>query len=441
MTWTRRRADRKPSSTTQPAAAQRSHRPDYQILLYTGLLMLLGLIVMYAIGPQRAQVLNAAAGDALYGSSYFVIKQFVSILLALAVMAVLVFVPLWLLRRYAGTILVVGLGLSAALLLFGNLLHVDALVQCTNGACRWINLGPFGSFQPAELLKFGSLIFVARLLAEQIQRGTLNDWRESLQPILIVVGVVVGVVVIIQQDMGTGIALSSIIASMFVAAGLDRSVGTKLLIGALVLGACMIIIAPHRVERVLTFFQGDSVASNSNDSSLDENYQIRHAKIAIGSGGLTGVGIGNSVEATGYLPEAINDSLFAILGEMFGFVGLLVLIVIFAALLMRILRVSDLVLDPWMRLVAAGVFGWLAAHIVLNIASMIGIFPLTGITLPLLSFGGTSMLFISAAIGLVFHISRYTSHERYVKEEASHADFSRGRRVGRTRDAGNRRHQ
>ena len=185
----------------------------------------------------------------------------------------------------------------------------------------------------------------------------------------------------------------------------------------------------------MTFVSGDSASSMANDA----NYHINHAKIAIGSGGLMGVGIGNSVQATGYLPEAINDSVFAIMGETFGFIGLVVILLLFLALLLRLLRMADHLPDTWMKLVVAGVFGWLASHVILNVAAMIGVFPLTGITLPLLSFGGTSMIFIAAALGLAFQLSRYTTHQAATKE--SHYENSRSRRgVGRTRYASRRSH-
>ncbi|NYS36682.1 FtsW/RodA/SpoVE family cell cycle protein, partial [Streptococcus danieliae] len=127
-------------------------------------------------------------------------------------------------------------------------------------------------------------------------------------------------------------------------------------------------------------------------------YHIEHAKIAIGSGGFTGVGIGNSVQATGYLPEVVNDSVFAVMGETFGFVGLVSILGLFFALLMRVLKTADHLPNITMRLIVAGVFGWIGAHVMLNIAAMTGLIPLTGITLPLLSFGGTNMVFVAGAL-------------------------------------------
>lgn len=415
---------------------QRAHRPDYQIILYVGLLMLLGLVTMYAIGPQRAQVLNASFGTDTYTGLYFVIRQTINLVIAMSAFFVLAFVPFQILKKYAGWILVAGLAASTLLFVTGNLVHVEQITNCTLGACRWFDIGPLGSFQPSELLKFGVLIFLARLLAQRVVAGKINDWDNSIVPVLILAAVALGFVVLFQKDLGTGITLVAIIAAMLMVAGVSKKIGLKLIGIGVGAGVISILIAPHRISRIMTFFGGSDTASLTDAGGA--SYHIMQAKIAIGSGSWFGLGIGNSIQSTGYLPEAINDSVFAIMGEIFGFVGLIGILLIFTLLLFRILRVADRLRDPWMQLVAAGVFGWIASHIVLNISSMLGVLPLTGITLPLLSFGGTSMLFISAALGLVFGMSRYTSHEVIEKEE-SNADSMRGRGLGRSRYANRRR--
>ena len=182
----------------------------------------------------------------------------------------------------------------------------------------------------------------------------------------------------------------------------------------------------------MTFIQGDSHKGNS--SQENKNYHIQQARIAIGSGGLLGLGIGKSVQATGYLPEATNDSIFAVMGETFGFVGLMAILALFTALLLSILHVAARLPNVTLRLIVAGIFGWIASHVILNIAAMTGLAPLTGIPLPLLSYGGTSMLFIAAALGLVFQISKYTSHKA-LEEGESGQDLSGRRRLRRTRYA------
>lgn len=411
----------------------RRHRPDYQIVLYMGLLMLLGLIIMYAIGPQRANVLNNAYGTDYYTSTYFFVKQTISLLLALATFAVLAVTPYAWIRRHAGVILIIGLVACALLFLTGNVMHLG-VAQCSLGACRWFELGPLGSIQPAELLKFGILVFTAGFLGVRVQQGAVNDLQRTLIPLGVVTGIATLFIIVLQKDMGTGISLIAIIAAMLMVAGLDKRVGAMLLGVAVVLGIVMIVIAPHRIERVITFFSGGD--SSSADAS-GADYHIAHAKIAIGSGGLFGVGIGNSVQATGYLPEAINDSVFAIMGETFGFIGLTVILLIFTGLLMRLLKITEHLPNVWMKLAVAGVFGWLAAHVILNVGAMIGVIPLTGITLPLLSFGGTSMIFIAGALGLAFQLSRYTVHGA-VNKENDYENLGSRRGVRRPRYASGR---
>jgi cell division protein FtsW len=407
----------------------RRHRPDYMIVLYMGLLMLFGLIIIYAIGPQRANVLNNAYG-ADYSDSYFFIKQTVSLLLSLFAFALMATIPYTWATKNGGKMLLIGLIASAVLAVAGWI--GLGIAQCSLGACRWFDLGPLGTLQPAEILKFGILLFTAGFLGTKAAQGKVNDIQGTLIPLAMIAALSILFVIVIQRDLGTGIALVSIMATMLFVAGINKKIGLTILGGVLVVGMALIITSPHRVDRIVTFLKGDS--SSTEDAG---SYHIEHAKIAIGSGGFFGVGIGNSVQATGYLPEAINDSVFAIMGETFGFVGLVAILGLFVALLMRILKVMDHLVDIRLKLLVAGVFGWLGAHVILNVASMIGIFPLTGITLPLLSFGGTSMIFIAAALGLVFQLSRYTVHTSRLKE-ASYEDSHSRRGIGRSRHAGRR---
>jgi cell division protein FtsW len=407
----------------------RRHRPDYLIILYVGLLMLVGLVMIYAVGPQNANLLNNISGSN-YSDSYFFIKQLVSLLLSLIAFAVLAVMPYQWLIKYTKLFLIVGL--TACAVLFVASKAGVGIAQCSLGACRWFDLGPLGSLQPAEIVKFGMLIFVSGFLGAKVKQGTVNDLKGTLIPLGILLLISMIFIIVIQKDLGTGIALTSLVVTMLFVAGLNKRVGLAML-GILLLGGIIFILsAPHRIDRILTYIQGDNISA-SDDSS----YHIEHAKIAIGSGGLFGVGIGNSVEATGYLPEAINDSVFAVMGETFGFVGLVVILALFVALLMRLLRVMDHLVDIRLKLLVAGVFGWFGAHVILNIAAMTGIFPLTGITLPLLSFGGTSMIFITAALGIVFQLSRYTTHSSNLKE-ASNEDSRSRRGLGRSRYASRR---
>lgn len=415
----------------QAGEVVRRHRPDYMIVLYTGILMLVGLIIIYAIGPQRANVMNNAFGTD-YSSDYFIWRQVISILVAIGAFVAMAMIPYMILVKRAGLLFIVGL-VACVLLAIAGAANLP-IAQEVNGAIRWFNVGIGGlSLQPSEILKFGILAYFAVFLGIRAKEGTINDLHKTLIPLGLMSAFALFLVVVVQKDLGTGVSIMAIILTMLFVAGLNRR--WMAVVGGLVLlaGLVMVFTAPHRVERVMTFLQGD------NTSTDDPNaYHIQHAKIAIGTGGVFGVGIGKSIQATGYLPESINDSVFAILGETFGFVGLVALMALFVALLMRLLRVMDHLVDIRLKLLVAGVFGWFGAHVILNIAAMIGIFPLTGITLPLLSFGGTSMLFIAAALGLVFQLSRYTVHTSQIKEKTDEDSGSR-RGVGRTRHTGRRR--
>jgi len=421
--WRQRRA------TGDRGEVVRKHHPDRLIIVFTLILMLIGLLMMYAIGPQRANLLNSIFGYE-YSDTYFFIKQFVSFLLAGAAFAVMAKLPYEFVLKHGSKILIIGF-IGCVLLAIAGAAGLS-IATATNGATRWFNLGPLGSIQPAEILKLGLLLYLAVFLGIRQKQGMINDMAKTLVPVAVLAGLAILIVIVVQKDLGTGIAITSIVAAMLFVAGISKKVVLSLIAILLVAGSLLIFTSPHRIERVATYLQGDSTSTSDDDS-----YHIQHAKIAIGSGGFFGVGIGKSVQASGYLPEAINDSIFAVMGEMFGFVGLVAILGLFIALLMRLLGAMDHLVDIRLKLAVAGVFGWIASHVILNIAAMIGIFPLTGITLPLLSYGGTSMIFLTAALGFVYQLSRYTVHPSRIKEE-DHEDSRSRRGVGRTRYASRR---
>lgn len=423
---------RRESSSGSVKPTVRRHRPMYQIVLFMGLLLLLGLVVMYAIGPQRANVMNYAYGTD-YSDLFFFNKQLISVVISIVAFTISFLLPYQvIMEKYAKKIFLAGLIACVLLVFCGAVLNLP-FAEATNGAYRWFYLGGLGSFQPAELLKYGALIFFAGFLGMRFRQGKINDVQQTLVPMALAAAAAILTVIILQKDLGTGISLMAIILSMIVVSGMSGKIILKIIGVMAVAGVLLIVTSPHRIERVMTFIQGDDHSSVQQD---DNNYHIQQARIAIGSGGLLGLGIGKSVQATGYLPEAINDSIFAIMGETFGFVGLVAILVLFTALLLSVLKVASRLPDMKLRLLAAGVFGWVASHVILNVAAMTGVAPLTGIPLPLLSYGGTSMMFVAAALGLVFQISGFTLHKPITEEGMNDEDSSRRRRVGRSRHAG-----
>lgn len=384
------------NSTQQPLL--RRHRPDYLLILFMGILSALGLVVLYAISPARVEQINLSGGA--LAQNHFMEKQLLYLLIGLIAFSITATISLKFWHKIREKLLWVSLGASLLLSILGAL--SIPLAQCTNGACRWYSLGPLG-FQPAELLKFGLLIFLAGFLAHRILTKQINNVGSTLVPVGVLLVVSLLLVVGFQKDMGTGIAIIGITACMLFIAGIKTRyflVGVGIL-AMLVVG--MIVVEPHRIERITTFF---APQVNTDTAS----YHITQANIAIGSGGLIGKGLANSIQAYGYLPEAANDSIFAIMGEKFGLVGLIAILAIFMGLLYRLLKTMDNVADPYFRMLVAGVFGWIATQSIVNIGAMLGVFPLTGVTLPFLSFGGSSLLFVMAALGLAYQVSRYTSH-------------------------------
>lgn len=402
----------------------RQHRPDYKILVFMGILMLLGLIIMYAIGPQRANVLNNAYGSS-YSDTYFFTKQAISLGISLVVFFVVSKIPSDLFIKYAGKLLWIGFG--ACLLLAVSSWLGLGFAQKSLGATRWFHLGAFGSIQPSEILKFAILVFTASFLGVRIKQGKQNSLNDTLIPLAIITALAMFFVVVLQKDLGTGVSILGIIMTILFVGNINKKNILIIITALLFIGVIFIVSEPHRISRVQTYLKGDAISSSDSGS-----HHIEQARLAIGSGGLFGVGIGNSVQSTGYLPEATNDSVFAIIGETFGFVGLTLVLGLFSALMIQLLRQMDHQIDERKRLIIAGVFGWLCSHVILNIASMIGIIPLTGITLPLLSFGGTSMLFFSAALGLAFQLSRYSVYSSNLKENGYESSYGR-RGIGRSR--------
>lgn len=406
----------------------RKHKSDLVILFSTLGLMALGLIVIYAIGPMRANVLNITYGKD-YGSNDFFIGQIRSVGFSLAAFFFAFKIAKYkYVQKFAKPFLIFALFLSLLLWILATI-H-SSLVKCELGECRWFQFGSI-SFQPAEVLKLALVVYLADFLARKREEGKIGDFKEFWLPIIIVCGLSLGLVVVAQGDLGTGVAIIAIIFGMLLVAGVPSWQYLIMLAVVITVAVGSVAMSSHRMERVDAW-----VATLTGGESSDSTYHIENAMLAIGTGGFAGVGIGNSVQATGYLPESINDSVFAIMGETFGFVGLVLVIGVFCIMLLRMLKVASHTVEESNRFLIIGVFSWTLAQVIVNIMAMTSLVPVTGITLPLLSYGGTSMIFISFAIGLVCQLSCYTSREGIKK----HEDISsRGRQRG-THYASRRRH-
>ena len=398
----------------EPASYEvgRSHKPDYMLVALVIGLALLGLVLAFSISPALS-------------AEYSVMRQGVFLVGGVGVFFIASRIPPKVFAKFSTFAFVASL-LLCLVPVFMGMANPDL---CTNGACRWIPVGPM-SIQPAEFLKLGMMLFTASFLAEAVRRGSLNDSRKTLFPLAIITLIALFVVVVLQKDLGTGMSLAFIILIQMVISGMRAKQVVLSLMAVAVIGVGAIAVAPHRMERMGTFLSGDQCID-----ATGESYHICQVLQSLGSGGPFGKGIGQAVGAFGWVPENTSDSIFAILGESLGYIGVVAVLGIFALLLYRIIRVVDYTKSPYLRVIVGGAFGWIAGHLFINISSMTGLMPLTGITLPFLSFGGTSVVIIMFMIGVVFGISRYTSHVKVndTNEEKDSEDSLRRRGLGRTR--------
>ncbi|MDB5260319.1 MAG: Cell division protein FtsW [Candidatus Nomurabacteria bacterium] len=288
----------------------------------------------------------------------------------------------------------------AYILFFGalvltTLVFIPALSQYHGGAHRWIDIG-FISFQPSELLKFSFVVAVAFWCSRY--RNNFRDWKFGLLPFLGALGVV-SIILLMQPDFGTWtVTIMSAFAAYFVGGARMKHIYILVLCGFVGI-AVLIAVRPYMLERIKTFV-------NNTHDPRGSSWQLNQSLIALGSGGLTGRGLGQSVQKFNYLPEPIGDSVFAVLGEEIGFFGVIILIVLYGILGWRGYIISMTSSDQFGRLLAIGITVIILVQASLNISSMLGIMPLTGVPLPLVSHGGTALMVILFEIGVLLNISK-----------------------------------
>lgn len=278
------------------------------------------------------------------------------------------------------------------------MVYIPGIGMSFGGSGRWINLGV--SFQPSEFVKIGFLIYVAAWLAKRHEREA-QTLQEGLFPFLLSLGVVM-ILLILQPNTGSmAVIVGASLAAYFIA---GAPVSWFLGLGAAAIGlvALLIKITPYRAVRFLTFLHPE----------LDPQgigYHINQAFLAIGSGGLFGLGYGHSRQKYLYLPEVAGDSVFAVIAEEMGMVVALLLLVAIGILVHRIFLIAKESSDPFGRFLAVGVGAWIGLQTFFNVASMIGLMPITGVTLPFISYGSSAFVAMSIACGIVASISREKS--------------------------------
>lgn len=397
------------------AANVRKHRPDYLLLIVMMLLLVVGLVVIYSISSALGIANNVS-------DSFYISRQLIAIGLGIVAFVVVSRSPLHSWKQWCMPLLVLA-GLAT---LFAIIMPVNPNYP----AHRWVRLGSL-SFESVELLKLAVMVWLAALLDKRIKEKVITDTKKTLKPLIISI-VLIGIVVAgVQSDLGSTGVLVIMMGVMAFIAGMPMK-RLLLVVGIIiVLGVLAISTTPYRRQRMMTFF-------NPATNCQTTGYQTCQALISVGSGGMFGLGLGQSVQAYGYLPEAANDSIFAIYAEKFGFIGVVFLLGLFAMLFNRIKNIAERAPDNFSRLIVIGILVWLGMQVLVNVGAMIGLLPLKGITLPFVSYGGTSVIFTMVAMGMVFNISRYTNYGRITANTIrgdGHENRTDGRRIGRSRYA------
>lgn len=375
---------------------KRRKRAEYSVLVIVSVLIALGTLTLYAIGPA---VLKRTGGG-LGRQTLFLMIGLVGMVGAYK------FPKPALIIKWAPYLLALSIILCALIL-------VPGIGKVVYGGRRWIELGPLGSMQPSELVKAGIVFFLSGIAIYFKQAKSDTNLQVSY---LAVFGAVIGTFILIsQRDLGTSLVISTIVLFILISAGTSKAVLSKLLILGVLMFAFSIMFFGYRRERLLSFL-GKSNHSQVEGTESPAEYHLRQSLIAIGSGGIYGRGVGKSVQSFGYLPEAPSDSIFAVYAEKFGLLGSIALLTLFGVLIKRMLDIMN-GLEGYWKNVVAGITGWIAGNFMVNMGSILGLIPFTGVPLPFFSLGGTNLVIMLTMIGVVLNLSAYKKSRMNVYSE------------------------
>jgi cell division protein FtsW len=378
-TATKRRARARPAATRTTTTRSSS----------TALLLAITVAVLNLAGVVMVLSASSVASLTDYGSPwYFFLRELLWSVIGVVAFVFAIRFDYHRLRHLVRPLLIVSGLLLVAVLLPGVGVYVA-------GSRRWIGTGMF-RFQPTELAKLALLVYAADLASRRASE--IGDWRRVVKPVVVVLAAF-GFLVMREPDLGSALVLVLIVASILVAAGTrPRHLATLGMLGISAV-TVLAIAEPYRRARLLTFLHPFADTTNAG-------YQISQSLIAIGSGGLTGVGLGAGRAKWNFLPNAHTDFIFAIIGEELGLVGCLLIIALFIAFALLGIRVALRAPDRFGALLAAGITVGIVGQAIVNIGAVVGLLPITGIPLPFVSFGGTALVTTMFAAGVLGNIAR-----------------------------------
>ena len=351
-------------------------------------LLLGATILLLALGLVMVLSASSIVSLRLHGSVYTLAqRQALFAVIGVAAMLISSRLPLRAWRWAAWPSLIVAIGLLAAVILVG----VEV-----SGQRNWIDIiGPF-RLQPSEIAKLAVVIWAADLLARK--ESILDRWTHLLIPLLPVTGLIL-LLVLLGGDVGNSIILSAIVGGVLFAAGAPLRLFIALGAVAGVAIAGLTMAAPYRMSRFTSWLDPSA-------DPLGEGWQLTQGQYALGTGGWWGVGLGASREKWGSLPEAHTDFIYSVIGEELGLVGTLIVLLLFGVIIFAAFRISQTSTDTFVRLASAGIGTWIAVQAIVNIGAVLGLLPITGVPLPLVSYGGSSLVPLLVGIGMLLSFAR-----------------------------------
>jgi cell division protein FtsW len=358
---------------------------DYALLWSVLMLLFAGLVMVYS-----ASIAIAEAGRFTnHQPAYYLVRHGVFLCIGLVAAAVAFQIPLSLWQKYAPYLFMAGVFMLALVLIPG-------VGKDVNGARRWLSVG-FANLQPSELMKMFAVLYAADYTVRKI--NVMHDLKQAFAPLFGAM-VIVGILLLKEPDFGAFVVIISIAMGILFLGGLKARLFVMLIVGLLFAFAVMIIVSPYRRDRVFGFMDPWSDA-------YGRGYQLSHSLIAFGRGELFGVGLGGSVEKLFYLPEAHTDFLLAVIAEEMGFFGVLAVIALFALIVQRAFAIGRqcVQLDRlYPALVAMGMGIWIGVQSFINMGVNMGLLPTKGLTLPLMSFGGSGILANCVALAILLRV-------------------------------------
>lgn len=363
---------------------EQRHEPDFALFLTTLLLLGIGLVMVFSAS-------YIIAGETWGDPYHFLKRQSAWIVLGLAGMFLFSRFAYWRLRRLSLLLILLNFLFLAAVFIPGIGVEI-------NEARRWLDIGPF-TMQPSEFSKLALAVFAAAYLSSRSVRMD-KFWSSSFVPLL-PLGLTF-MLILLQPDLGTAVVIAAGTAVIILLAGMPVKHALGLSAVGLPLLAALTAKEDYRVQRLVSFMDPWADPSGAG-------YQIIQSLFALGPGHIFGVGLGRSRQKLYYLPEPHNDFIFAVIGEELGFIGAVTVLLLFFILVWRGIKIAIMAPDAFGSLLAAGVTAMLGIQALVNIAVVTGSVPVTGINLPLISAGGSSVFFTLCGIGILLNISRYTT--------------------------------